>query len=151
MIFLESHLTASPRQTSAILPPFMSFPVHSAEPHFPLREKLSDRIGPHSAGTEMRSLSVRFHYHVMTNRSCDKFTRFEKSASIIYIYQISRYRLFTELSHTELVSPFDEKCSARCNYADIHATDYADSAELRFNRINAVLKLNRLYFDRNLI
>jgi len=78
MIFLESHLTASLRQTSAILPSFMSFLVHSAEPRFPLREKLSALDRALVYENVSTSLSVHFHYHVTTNHSCDKSTRLHR-------------------------------------------------------------------------
>lgn len=51
-------------------------------------------------GNASTSLNVRFHYHITTNHSCDKSTKFEKNASMdnIHLSKVSCYRFFTESS-----------------------------------------------------
>jgi len=72
------------RQTSTIIPPFMSFLVRSVEPRVFRASRETFRIASVCGhGNASASLNVRFHYYVTTNHSCDKSTRFGKSASIM--------------------------------------------------------------------
>lgn len=85
---------------------YVLYSIRSAEPRFPPRR---ETFGSHrSAETRDASTSpsVRFHYHITTNRSCDKSTRHGKSASMdnIHLSRLTAFSYGITVNYPELVS-----------------------------------------------
>jgi len=82
MIFLKSHLTA--RAWGKLPPSFLLLCLFSSVRSSRASRETFRIASVCGHGNASASLNVRFHYYVTTNHSCDKSTRFGKSASIMY-------------------------------------------------------------------